>query len=42
MTCWKRLLDYSDEYIANKNGNISFISFLPLYVFLMQVNVDKG
>ncbi|MDP8905934.1 MAG: hypothetical protein M3M88_00235 [Thermoproteota archaeon] len=41
MACWKRMLDYFDEYVVNKNGNASFISFLPLNVFLIQVDVDK-
>ncbi len=41
MACWKTMLDYFDEYVVNKNGNASFISFLPLNVFLIQVDVDK-
>lgn len=42
MACWKRLLDYFEEYVVNKNGNISFFSFLTLNVFLIKVDFDKG
>jgi hypothetical protein len=42
MACWKRLLDYFDEYVVIKNGNRSFISFLPLNLFIILVDVGKG
>lgn len=42
MAFWERLLDYFEEYFVNKNGNISFFSFLTLNVFLIKVDFDKG